>query len=242
MVMPQSLLGSTGKQDDRPVCGSVWSFETDLVNLCAMRPKRKLARRNDPNGLRRKVLDAAFGLFQTHGYNGSSMHDLMSATALTGGALHHHFPSKKSLVLAVFEERVAPAVREAWIEPIREATSLGKGVQSVFEQIIEGLDARGTVLGCPLNNLTLELSLADSDFRRAAAGIFGEWRDALSDRILDTRGGRDLTKPVRAEIAAFIVSTYSGAMTLSKAEQNSKPLRSAARVLKRWLQSRQLDR
>jgi len=206
-----------------------------------MRPKRRPSRQNDPAGLKRKVLDAAFSMFQARGYNGTSMQELMAATALSGGALHHHFPSKKSLVLAVFKERVAPAVRETWIEPVRAAASLGAGVQSVFEQIIAGLEGRGAVSGCPLNNLALELSLADPEFRAAAADVFHEWQEALSERVRDTRGGRDLTKSARAEIAAFIVSSYSGAMTLAKAEQNAKPLRSTAQTLKRWLQSRQLD-
>jgi AcrR family transcriptional regulator len=207
-----------------------------------MRSKRRPARQNDPAGLRRKVLDAAFNLFQAGGYNGTSMQQLTAATALSGGALHHHFPSKKSIVLAVFKERVAPAVRETWIEPVRAATSLGEGVQAVFEQIIQGLETRGTVSGCPLNNLALELSLADRDSRAAAAEIFREWQETLSERIRDTRGGRDLTKSARTEIAAFIVASYSGAMTLAKAEQDAKPLRSTAQNLKLWLQSRQLDR
>jgi AcrR family transcriptional regulator len=206
-----------------------------------MRPKRRLARQNDPTGLRRKVLDAAYNLFQARGYNGSSMQKLMAATELSGGALNHHFPSKQSVVLAVFKERVAPIVRETWIEPVRTAASLGEAVQSVFERITASLDERGSVSGCPLNNLTLELSLTDLESRAAAAEIFREWQDALGRRIRDTRGGRDLTKSARAEIATFIVSTYSGAMTLAKAEQNTKPLRGAARTLKRWLQSQQLD-
>jgi AcrR family transcriptional regulator len=67
----------------------------DLVNLYPMRTNRRASRQNDPVGLRRKVLDAAFSLFQARGYNGTSMQELMAATGLSGGALHHHFPSKK---------------------------------------------------------------------------------------------------------------------------------------------------
>jgi AcrR family transcriptional regulator len=207
-----------------------------------MRLTRRPSRQNDPSGLRRKVLDAAFNLFQARGYNGTSMQELLKVTALSGGAMHHHFPSKQSLVLAVFKERVAPAVRETWIEPVRAAASLGAGVQSVFDSIIAGLEERGTVSGCPLNNLALELSLADPESREAAAQIFQEWQEALSERVRDTRGGKELTKAARAEIAAFIVSSYSGAMTLAKAEQDAKPLRSTAQTLKRWMQSRELDR
>jgi AcrR family transcriptional regulator len=206
------------------------------------RSNRQPSRRNDPAGLRRKVLDAAFGMFQTRGYNGTSMQDLTKAIEVTGGALHHHFPTKRSIALAVFAERVAPAVRETWIDPVRAAPSFGQGIQSVFDAIITSIDARGSTSGCPLNNLAMELSLADADFRQAANGIFREWQEALAERIRETRAGRKMTKAARNDVAAFIVASYSGAMALAKAEQSTAALRVAAGVLKRWLQAQELDR
>ena len=206
------------------------------------RSNRQPSRRNDPAGLRRKVLDAAFGMFQTQGYNGTSMQDLTKAIEVTGGALHHHFPTKRSIALAVFAERVAPAVRETWIDPVRAAPSFGQGIQSVFDAIISSIDARGSTSGCPLNNLAMELSLADADFRQAANAIFREWQEALAERIRETRAGRKMTKAARNDVAAFVVASYSGAMALAKAEQSTAPLRVAAGVLKRWLQAQELDR
>ena len=206
------------------------------------RSNRQPSRRNDPEGLRRKVLDAAFGMFQTQGYNGTSMQDLTKAIEVTGGALHHHFPTKRSIALAVFAERVAPAVRETWIDPVRAASSFGQGIQSVFDAIISSIDARGSTSGCPLNNLAMELSLADADFRQAANAIFREWQAALAERIRETRAGRKMTKAARNDVAAFVVASYSGAMALAKAEQSTAPLRVAAGVLKRWLQAQELDR
>ena len=206
------------------------------------RSNRQPSPRNDPAGLRRKVLDAAFGMFQTQGYNGTSMQDLTKAIEVTGGALHHHFPTKRSIALAVFAERVAPAVRETWIDPVRAAPSFGQGIQSVFDAIISSIDARGSTSGCPLNNLAMELSLADADFRQAANAIFREWQAALAERIRETRAGRKMTKAARNDVAAFVVASYSGAMALAKAEQSTAPLRVAAGVLKRWLQAQELDR
>lgn len=207
-----------------------------------VRSYRQPSRRNDPEGMRRKVLDAAFGMFQTQGYNGTSMQDLTKAIEVTGGALHHHFPTKRSIALAVFAERVAPAVRETWIEPVRAAPSFGSGIQAVFHAIISSIDARGSTSGCPLNNLAMELSLADPDFRQSANGIFREWQEALAEGIRETRAGRKMTKAARNDAAAFIVASYSGAMSLAKAEQSTSALRVAAGTLKRWLQAHELDR
>jgi AcrR family transcriptional regulator len=205
-----------------------------------MEPKPNRIRQNDPEGLRGRVLDVTADLFQRNGYHATSIKDVMQAAGASGGALHHHFPTKKQLALAVIQDRVAPAVRETWIEPLRLAPSLEKGVIGVFDTIIGGLETRGSIAGCPLNNLALELSLSEPELRDAINAVFVEWQSALVLRLGDTRGGARLHQAKRTEAAAFIVSVYSGAMTLAKSSQNASPLRSAAGVLARWLRERDL--
>lgn len=198
-----------------------------------MKPRR--VRRNDPEGLRNRLLDEAASLFQMRGYHATSIQDVMQKTSVSGGALHHHFPSKKSLALAVISERVAPAVRQTWIDPLRSAPSLGRGIARVFTVIIDGVEARGAVAGCPLNNLALELTTADPAFRDAIDAVFTQWQVALIELIGATRGGSRLGREKRSAAASFIVSAYSGAMTLAKSAQSALPLRNAAGVLSHWL-------
>jgi TetR/AcrR family transcriptional repressor of nem operon len=181
------------------------------------RPKRQLKKRiNDPHGMRKKVLDVAEGAFQARGYHASSLGDLMTAAGVTGGALHHHFPTKKALAMAVIEERVAAAVEQTWIAPVQAAASARQGVRIVFEAVAAELERQGFVRGCPLNNLAHELALADPDFRTALAGIFLAWRQAIADKVTsDQQAGREQgTDPRR--FAALAVATYSGAMSMAK--------------------------
>jgi AcrR family transcriptional regulator len=198
----------------------------------------KARRKNDPQGLRARILDVAAELFQLRGYFSTSMQDLMQAAAVTGGALHHHFASKKALGVAVIRERVAPAVRETWIDPLRSAASLPAAISRVFAGIRTGIETRGRVAGCPLNNLALELSLADQEFREAVEVVFDEWRAVLGDRIGRTPGGARLTRSRRAAAAMFIISTYSGAMTQAKTSQSAAPLQCAGDELARWMRER----
>lgn len=210
--------------------------------MAATLEKRKghRRRRNDPEGLRARVLDQAARLFQERGYHSTSMHDVMHATGVSAGALHHHFPTKKSLALAVLADRVRPAVREAWIDPVREAPALGKGVAEVFESIIAGIRSRGSVMGCPLNNLALELALTDTDLRRGIESIFSEWRAVLTERIGATRGGARLDPQGRAAAANFVISAYSGAMNMAKATQSAAPLADALQLLSHWMTDHRL--
>lgn len=191
---------------------------------------RARRRVNDPGGMRRRILDAAARAFQSRGYHSTGMHDIMRAAGTTGGALYHHFPSKKALGLAVIRERVAKAVEETWIEPVKSARGAADGIVAVFERVIAALDDRGAVLGCPLNNLAIELSLADPAFRTAVQGVFENWRTAIAQKLRARGTARALDPDV---FATFVVAAYSGAMALAKADQTSGPLKACAHQLAR---------
>jgi TetR/AcrR family transcriptional repressor of nem operon len=193
-------------------------------------------RSNDPQAMRGRVLDAAATAFQARGYHATSTHDIMRAAGVTGGALHHHFPTKKALGLAVIRDRVAQAVEESWIEPIRTAPTAAAGIRTVFEQIAATIDARGAVLGCPLNNLALELSLADPEFQHAVEGVFERWRTAVATKLRADQAAGALKGVDPERLATFVVAACSGAMAMAKAKQGSEPLRTCARQLAALMQ------
>lgn len=197
------------------------------------RPKRT----NDPQGTRRRVLDVASGAFQSRGYHSTSMYDITRAAEVTAGALHHHFPTKKALGLAVIRERVSQAVQDAWVEPVRTAPTAMDGILTVFQRIAVSLDARGMVLGCPLNNLVLELSLADPEFRDALKAIFDQWRSALAEKFRADEDAGALKAGVAENLAALVVASYSGAMALAKASQDSVPLNTCRDQLAAMMQT-----
>lgn len=188
--------------------------------------KRPRKRTNNPEGLRQKVLDAAEAAFQARGYHATSLGELMQAAGVTGGALHHHFPTKKVLGLAVIDERVAAAVEETWIRPVEEAASARDGVCATFAAVAGELERQGFVRGCPLNNLAHELSLADAEFRTALAGIYTAWQAAIAQKIrLDQDSGAENRETDPERFAALAVATYSGAMAIAKATQDARVLR-----------------
>src|ERR1700712_1331115 len=108
------------------------------------RPTKRVApgrtRANDPEGARRRVLDAAATLFQDRGYAATGTQDIFDAAAVTSGAFYHHFTGKKDLGLAVVRERVAVEIEDTWLAPIRSARSTLDGVTAVFASIAKQLD------------------------------------------------------------------------------------------------------
>jgi AcrR family transcriptional regulator len=192
----------------------------------------------DPIGTRGRILDVAAAAFQSRGYHATSMHDIMHDADATGGALYHHFSSKKALGLAVIRERVARDVEVTCIEPVRSARTAADGIFSVFERVVAELDGRKTILGCPLNNLALELSLADPEFRTAIEDLFERWRTAIVQRVRGDQTAGLLNNVDAVAFATFVVASFSGAMAQAKAAQNPAPLKACAQQLSRLMWSR----
>jgi TetR/AcrR family transcriptional regulator, transcriptional repressor for nem operon len=202
------------------------------------RTTRRKARTNDPEALRGRVLDAAADAFQSRGFNATSMQDIVRAAGATGGATYHHFPSKKALALAVIRERVAFAIEETWILPMRSARSTLDGVLTVFAEVIASLERRRVVSGCEISNLALELALADPDFRVALNDVFDRWRNAIADRVRAEQATGALDDTDADELATLVVASYSGAMAIAKASQDSAPLKACALQLARVMSRR----
>jgi AcrR family transcriptional regulator len=194
------------------------------------KPKRAYA----PEVTRGRILDVAADQFQKRGYNATSMHDIMRQAEVPGGSLYHYFPTKKSLGLAVIRERVASNVSETWIEPLRQASSASRGILAVFDTVAASC-CDCAILGCPVNNLALELSLADPDFQQALQVVFNSWQRAIAERLEEESAPRGRRRGDADRLATMIVAIFSGAMSLAKAAQSTGPLRACRQELVRVL-------
>ena len=201
-----------------------------------MAKTRGRLRTNDPIGLRNRLLDAAAGAFQLRGYGSTSIHDLIRETGVSGGALHHHFPSKKSLALAVINERVAAEVGSTWADRVASAPTAAQGIAGVFATVAEALEAQGSVGGCPLGNLASELARDDDDLRDALADRYADWRGAIAAKIRqDQQSGAAAYAADPAGFADVVIALFTGALTIGKADQSTAAIRAAERQLRAWM-------
>ncbi|QLL66300.1 TetR/AcrR family transcriptional regulator (plasmid) [Sinorhizobium mexicanum] len=181
-------------------------------------------RTNDPQAVRRRIVDAAYDAFVAQGYLATGMMELREKASVSGGAMAHHFPAKRELGLAVIRDRVADAVRQTWIEPLQACADAPTAIDLIFENIIGDLSRKGSVSGCPLNNMAMEVSPHDEEMREALSGVFTDWHEALSAKF---QADVDLKRALGIDpgsLATLVVAAYSGAMAIAKASQAVRPL------------------
>lgn len=190
-----------------------------------------------PTPMRQAIVRAAFEEFLLRGYQGGSINRIISAAGATKGALFHHFSGKKALGMAVLDEVIIPEVQEHWVQPMDETNDPAAGLIACLEKGKEHIEEH-VKFGCPLGNMSQEMSPLDEDFRLKIEDGYDQWRSSLV-RALE-RGQeagtvrRDLN-PI--EVAAFVLSSLTGMLANAKNAQSTELLLASAHGLMGYMKS-----
>lgn len=193
----------------------------------------------EPLDTRGKILEAAFAEFYLRGFQGASLDRILTAAGVTKGALYHHFRDKAALGYAVLEEVVREPILEAYLAPLAtlepDADPLA-ALQGTLRRRPDDFLETGIGLGCPLNNLTQEMSPLDEGFRSRVAASLETWTDGLADAIRTARDRGFVRREVDPRrIAGFVVASIEGAFGAAKAADSVDVLRANLEVLADFL-------
>jgi TetR/AcrR family transcriptional repressor of nem operon len=164
---------------------------------------------------REKILNSAYMLFYKKGFNGTSIDDILKDAKLNKGSLYHIFKSKKEVLLAVIEERIAPILTESDYKIIQEELN----PLTFLEKELLDIDFFDFKHGCPLNNLVQEMSPVDEDVAKILLKIYNnlEYYYFLAFR------DENMNETEKKSLAKMMVATVEGAIMAAKAAQNKEP-------------------
>lgn len=166
---------------------------------------------------RQALIDAAFEEIHRNGYRAASLNDILTAAGCTKGSLYHHFPDKHALGLAAISEHIDRYITENWVTPLSDTDDPLSEIRHVIERYAAGRTEADLALGCPVNNLSQEMSPVDEDFRLYLAGILSGWRDAIEKALeRGQKAGTVRTDIDVAATAAMVVATHQGTIGTAK--------------------------
>jgi TetR/AcrR family transcriptional repressor of nem operon len=203
----------------------------------AQRPKRggKAPARN-PARTRESLLRAAFGEIYKSGFRGSDVETILRKAGVTKGAMYHHFDSKEALGYSVVDEVIAEIMREKWQSPLQAAENPVDALIGIVRST--SLKPEHLSCGCPLNNVSQEMSPLDAGFRKRTAKVFSDWRGAVATALREGKGRGLVRKDVDPdETATFLIAAYEGYMSLTKCFQDISGTRAGLKALIGYLES-----
>ena len=209
-----------------------------LVGMLASgkRSRRRRATSRDPERTRELLLQAAFQEIYRSGYRSADLDAILAAAGVTKGALYYHFDNKEALGYAVVDEIIATNLRQKWVQPLRNAKNPIDVLVCIIQS--ESLKREDVQRGCPLLNLSQEMSGLDEGFRRRTARLYKDWHDAMAQALREGQKRRVVRSDINAnETATFLMAAWEGYVALGKNSQDPRMMESGQRRVSGHIES-----
>ncbi len=163
---------------------------------------------------RQKIINSAYKLFYERGFNGASIDDILKDAGLNKGSLYHLFKSKKEVLLAVIEEKIAYSLEQKY----KDVATAKEPLKYLEGKLLttESFDFKH---GCALNNLVQEMSPIDEDVAKALLKVYNDLEHYYFLALRD----KDMNDEAKKSLAKMMLATVEGAIMAAKAAQNKIP-------------------
>lgn len=169
-----------------------------------------MARQLRAEQTRATIITAAADLFDRHGYESTSLSDIVEHAQVTKGALYFHFAAKEDLAHAIMELQA-----RAWHEVTKELDGRGYSSLESLIRITFGI-ARLSVEG-PIPRAGLRLATGGVAVRPPLKHPFTEWRDMATRRLLGAIKEADVHPDADVEaVAHSLVSFFVGTRVVGR--------------------------
>jgi TetR/AcrR family transcriptional regulator, transcriptional repressor for nem operon len=200
------------------------------------KPKRNVRTPRDPGRTRVRLLQAAFQEMYRSGFRSADLDAILAAAGVTKGALYYHFDDKEALGYAVLDEVMSSDLHRKWVRPLRNAKDPIDALVRIVQS--ESLKREDVRRGCPLLNLSQEMSGLDEGFRRRTARLFRDWHDAIAGALREGQKRGLVRSDIDAnETATFLIATYEGYVVLTKNSQDPRTMQSGQKRVSGHLES-----
>jgi len=184
-----------------------------------------------------KIIQISADLFNTKGYSGTSISDIMEATGLKKGGIYNHFKSKEELALAAFDyafQQISIRTLKVWKKHSNAKDRL-LAIVANFSSYIDKPPISG---GCPILNTAIDSDDTHPALQKKALEAMNSWRSLIC-RITEKGIAKGEINPRTNpdEVASVIICTVEGSIMMSKLYRDSIHLDRAIQHLSQYIKT-----
>ncbi len=188
--------------------------------------------------VRTRLIEATFQEIFSKGYTGASLANILNRAEVKKGAMYHYFPSKKDMVLAMIDEKLAQRIEKKW----KDVANTNEDIIESLISILQDVNSWDLTNGCPLGNLLQEPLEQDEDFAQILTSILDNWRNLFANILQKAKENKQLNENVDTnQCATFLIASIEGALLLSKKYKDNKDFESCMNQLTLYLNSQRIN-
>jgi AcrR family transcriptional regulator len=172
------------------------------------------------------MVRGAAQLLRERGYTGTGFREVIERTGAPRGSIYHHFPGGKAQLAGEAVDYVGGIARGV-IEGSLVAGDPVAALRAFVDLWRADFERSGGRAGCPIVAVAVESHDGSPELLDAADRAFRAWQDAFADSLV--KAGIAQARAVR--LSSLVVSAVEGAIVLSRAKRDPRPLIDVAREL-----------
>jgi TetR/AcrR family transcriptional repressor of nem operon len=175
------------------------------------------------HNVREQIVEAGLKTLLHKGFNACGVRDITEAAGVPTGSFYNHFASKEALGAEIVERyaRESPRrkdLRDKALPPLERLRRHFAGLNQMYADLDYGR-------GCLLGNFSAELADHSPLIRERLAALSASWTKDIEDAVRDAQAdGSASTKSNPADLAAFLLDAYEGALLRARVEKSGAPL------------------
>lgn len=184
---------------------------------------------------RQFILEKTAPLFNSKGFEGTSLADLTSSTGLTKGALYGHFQDKEEMAREAFVYSM-DKVREVMQQELEGLNTYKKRLTAVLEFFAKYVFEPPIKGGCPLLNTAIEADDHHVSMRRLVTNDLMKTVNFISSLLQKGVDAGEFKSDVNPdELAYTFFCSVEGALMFSRVERSTEPMEIIVRHCKNIL-------
>jgi AcrR family transcriptional regulator len=173
----------------------------------------------DARETRDRILDATIRLLRRQGYTATGIKQIVAEGDAPLGSVYHYFPGGKEQIGAEALARSGERIRST-IERAGDAPDLPAAINNYFVVNAERLRDSDYQRGCPIATVALETASDNERIRQVCEDVFHGWQVTLAKVFTDA----GIAAADAEALATFVLSSYEGALTMSRALRDIQPM------------------
>lgn len=181
------------------------------------------------------IVEKTAPVFNTKGYAGTSMNDIMSATGLSKGCIYGNFENKDDVALAAFDYNHGKVNEHFKVRILANGNSIERLL--VYPNTYKNYFRYPYLqAGCPILNTSTEADDTHPKLGERAVKALNCWKTAIENQVkrgMARKEIKDDTDPT--EIAVVMISMIEGAFMQAKVTNRTKELKIAMEFLEKMI-------
>lgn len=184
------------------------------------------------------ILQKAFELIYSKGYQTTSIDEIIATTQVTKGAFYYHFKTKDEMGVAIIEEILKPTMLGSFIKPIENSENPIEDFYNMISYLLLEDPLLQVKYGCPVGNLTQEMTPWNNQFSLALSELVNQWMMTIENAIVKGQTLGLIRKDVDGQqVSFFIMSGYWGIRNFGKLQDSNSCYIVYLREFKNYLNS-----